>query len=99
MCEQTINRFGDLLRIQWLQKVVHRPQSESVRGATGIPSREDQPWRVRKHRQLRGKRNAVFARQIDIEKDSVWPQLGAKAQARLALGGGADHLHLAGFVQ
>jgi hypothetical protein len=81
MCQQTINRFGNLLRIQRLQKVVHRIQPEGVRGATGIPRGEGETRGLRKHGQLRSKRNAIFARQFDIEKDCVWPQLGAEAQS------------------
>ena len=64
MCQQTINRFGDLLRIQRLQKVVHRIQPEGVRGATSIPRGEDQTRGLRKHGQLRSERNAIFARRI-----------------------------------
>jgi hypothetical protein len=38
-------------------------------------------------------------RQIDVDKDGVRPQLGAKTQARLALCGRTDDLYLAGVVQ
>ena len=40
-----------------------------------------------------------LARQIDVDKDRVRPQLGAKTQARLALGGGTNDLYLTGVVQ
>ena len=43
--------------------------------------------------------NTVLARQIDIDKDRVRPQLGAKTQARLALYGLTHDLYLTGVVQ
>jgi len=44
-------------------------------------------------------RNTVFARQIDVDKDRVRPQLGAKTQAGLALGGRTVDLYLKAVVQ
>jgi len=41
----------------------------------------------------------VFARQIDVDKNRVRPQLGAEVQARLTLDGRADHLYLTGLVE
>jgi hypothetical protein len=40
-----------------------------------------QTSRLRKHGQMRRQRKTVFARQTNIEKDSVWPQLDATAQS------------------
>src|SRR6202007_1700437 len=51
-------------------------------GAVRASRRKDQAWRLRQHGQLRRKRNTVFARQIDVDKDRVGPQLGAKTQTR-----------------
>jgi hypothetical protein len=48
---------------------------------------------------LRRQRNNVSTRQIDVQKDGVWPQLGAKMQTRLALCGRTDDLYLVGIVQ
>jgi len=48
---------------------------------------------------LRGQRNTVFARQINVDKDRVGSQLGAKTKARLALCGRTNHLYLAGLVE
>ena len=90
---------GDLLRIQWLQKIIHRLQSEGVRGAVRVSRRKDQTRRLRQHGQLRRQRDTVFARQIDVNQDRVWPQLGGKAQTRPALCGRTDHLYLTGLVE
>ena len=55
---------------------------------------KDQAWRLRKHGSCVASETPSFARQIDVDKDRVRPQLGAKTQARLALGGGTDDLYL-----
>ena len=66
--QQAIDRFRDLLRIQWLQKIIYRLQPEGVRGAVRVSRRKDQTRRLRKHGQLGRQRNTVFARQINVEK-------------------------------
>jgi hypothetical protein len=40
-----------------------------------------------------------FAGQIDVDKDRVGSQLGAKTQTCLALRGRTDHLYLTGLVE
>jgi hypothetical protein len=45
---------------------------EGVGGTAGHSRSEDQEWRLWKHIQLRRQRNAVFARQIDIQEHGVW---------------------------
>ena len=75
------------------------PLAEGVRGAIGMPGSENQARGLWQHAQLRGQRNAVFARQVDIEKDRVRTQLSTEAQPRLALCSRTDNLYLAGLVQ
>ena len=51
------------------------------------------------HGQFLRQRSTIFARQIDVHKDRVGPQLGAKTQARLTLRSRAHYLDLTDLVE